>query len=131
MRRPIASLSFMPVYQTRFRFQIIKFKNKATVCKYAVPDGYPENPLKGEVIDISAVADPEILFLASVDIKNGALVEAGSRTVAIVGVADTITEAEKIAEAEISKVVGPLFHRKDIGTDQIIKKRVDHMVSLR
>ena len=109
----------------------VKFKNKATVCKYAVPDGYPENPLKGEVIDISAVADPETLFLASVDIKNGDLVEAGSRTVAIVGVADTITEAEKIAEAEISKVVGPLFHRKDIGTDEIIKKRVDHMASLR
>ena len=109
----------------------VKFKNKATVCKYAVPDGYPENPLKGEVIDISAVADPETLFLASVDIKNGNLVEAGSRTVAIVGVAESITEAEKIAEAEILKVTGPLFHRKDIGTDEIVKKRIDHMASLR
>ncbi len=109
----------------------VKFKNKATVCKYAVPDGYPENPLKGEVIDISAVADPETLFLASVDIKNGNLVEVGSRTVAIVGVAESITEAEKIAEAEILKVTGPLFHRKDIGTDEIVKKRIDHMASLR
>ena len=109
----------------------VKFKNKATVCKYAVPDGYPENPLKGEVIDISAVADPETLFLASVDIKNGSLVEVGSRTVAIVGVAESITEAEKIAEAEILKVTGPLFHRKDIGTDEIVKKRIDHMASLR
>ncbi len=69
--------------------------------------------------------------MASVDIKNGSLVEVGSRTVAIVGVAESITEAEKIAEAEILKVTGPLFHRKDIGTDEIVKKRIDHMASLR
>ena len=24
----------------------IKFKNKATVCKYAVPNGYPDKPVK-------------------------------------------------------------------------------------
>ena len=49
----------------------------------------------------------------------------------MVGVADSITEAEKIAEKEISSVSGPLFHRKDIGTDAIIQKRVEHMRALR
>jgi len=59
------------------------------------------------------------------------LVEAGSRTVAIVGIADTISEAEKIAEKEVSSIAGPLFHRIDIGTDDVIQKRIDHMESLR
>jgi phosphoribosylamine--glycine ligase len=48
-----------------------------------------------------------------------------------VGIADTISEAEKIAEKEVSSISGPLFHRTDIGTDTVIQKRIDHMNSLR
>ena len=71
------------------------------------------------------------LHYASVDIKNGNLIEAGSRTIAIIGIEDTIEKAEKIAEREISKIEGPLFHRKDIGTNSLIQKRIKHMDSLR
>ena len=108
----------------------VKFLNKATVCKYAVPKGYPDSPVKGEPIDVSEVENPDGLFYASVDIHNGLLVEAGSRTVAIVGVSDTISDAEKIAEKEVSVITGPLYHRSDIGTDMSIQKRIDHMISL-
>ena len=71
------------------------------------------------------------LFYASVDIKHGSLVEAGSRTVAVVGIADSIAEAEVIAEKEVSSVSGPLFHRSDIGTKTVIQDRINHMSSLR
>ncbi len=43
----------------------------------------------------------------------------------------TIKGAKKIAEKEISKIEGPLFHRKDIGTSSLIQKRIEHMDSLR
>ncbi|MED5426271.1 MAG: phosphoribosylamine--glycine ligase [Candidatus Neomarinimicrobiota bacterium] len=109
----------------------VRFSNKATVCKYAVPEGYPDSPVKGEPIDVSGISNPDGLFYASVDIKNGQLVEAGSRTVAVVGMADTISDAEKLAENEVSSIKGPLFHRTDIGTDIIIQKRIDHINSLR
>ena len=109
----------------------VKFRNQATVCKYAVPEGYPDNPVKGEPIDVSGIENREGLFYASVDIKNDQLVEAGSRTVAVVGMADSITAAEQIAEREISTVTGPLFHRTDIGTKELVQKRVEHMDSLR
>ncbi len=109
----------------------VQFQNKATVCKYAVPEGYPEKPVKGKPIDVSNVVNTDDLFYASVDIQNGQLVEAGSRTVAVVGIANTISQAEKIAENEISAVEGPLFHRTDIGSMQLVKKRVEHMDSLR
>ncbi len=109
----------------------VHFSNKATVCKYAVPEGYPNSPVKGEQIDISKIKNPDGLFYASVDIQNGKLVEAGSRTVAVVGMADSISNAEKIAEKEVSAIAGPLFHRSDIGTDMVIQKRINHMKSIR
>ena len=109
----------------------VHFSNKATVCKYAVPEGYPNSPVKDEQIDISKIKNPDGLFYASVDIQNGKLVEAGSRTVAVVGMADSISNAEKIAEKEVSAIAGPLFHRSDIGTDMVIQKRINHMKSIR
>ncbi len=109
----------------------VRFLNKATVCKYAVPKGYPASPLKGKKIDVSSVVDPDGLFFASVDTKNRTLIETGSRTVAFVGIANSITEAEKIAESEICRVQGPLFHRKDIGTKKLVQKRIKNMESLR
>jgi len=109
----------------------VHFSNKATVCKYAVPEGYPDSPVKNEQIDISKIENPDGLFYASVDIQNGKLIEAGSRTVAVVGMADSISNAEKIAEKKVSAIAGPLFHRSDIGTDMVIQKRINHMKSLR
>ena len=109
----------------------VQFRNKASVCKYAVPEGYPDNPVKGESINVSSVENSDGLFYASVDIKNGSLIESGSRTVAVVGMADSIAEAEAIAEKEVSSVSGPLFHRSDIGTETVIQNRIDHMNSLR
>jgi phosphoribosylamine--glycine ligase len=109
----------------------VRFKNKATVCKYAVPEGYPDNPVKGESIDLSNIENPDTLFYASVDMHNGKLIEAGSRTVAVVGMAESISAAEQIAEKEVSAVGGPLFHRVDIGTDLLVQQRVEQMKLLR
>ena len=109
----------------------IQFENKATVCKYAVPEGYPDNPIKNESIDVSKVKNSDLLYYASVDIKDGVLVESGSRTIATVGISNSIFSAEKIAEESISCVEGPLFHRTDIGTSLLIEKRKNNMDSLR
>ena len=109
----------------------VSFSRRATVCKYAVPEGYPDSPVKGEPIDVSAVTDTDQLYYASVDMKDGTLIEAGSRTVAYVGIAESLVKAEAKAGAEISKVRGPLFHRTDIGTTELIQKRVEHMQTLR
>ena len=109
----------------------VRFKNKATVCKYAVPEGYPDNPIKGKSIDITKIENPDGLFYASVDVRDGKLVEVGSRTVAVVGIAESISAAEQIAERDISALSGPLFHRADIGTEALVQKRVEQMKLLR
>jgi formyltetrahydrofolate-dependent phosphoribosylglycinamide formyltransferase len=98
------------------------FLKKATVCKYAVPEGYPDAPVKNQKIDVSSVKNKEQLYYAAVDELEDGLYETGSRTVAIVGIADTIAEAEVISEEEIQRVSGPLFHREDIGKKSFSKK---------
>ncbi len=109
----------------------ISFQNKATVCKYAVPNGYPDNPIKDSPIDIPPVTAPARLYLASVDERDGVLYACGSRTIAAVGVADTIAEAEQQAEAAVSQIKGEVFHRKDIGTNALIQQRLAMMQQLR
>jgi len=109
----------------------IQFDKKATVCKYAVPQGYPDSPIKGEKIDTSNVKNIESLYFASVDEVDGNLIESGSRTLAAIGVADTIALAEKTAEESISNVKGPLFYRKDIGRQNLLNRRIENMRKLR
>jgi phosphoribosylamine--glycine ligase len=112
----------------------VKFENLATVCKYVVPKGYPENPVKGVPIDLSKVP-PESeklrMFFAAVDKGNDGIYRiSGSRAIAFVGIGANVAEAEKIAEDAASAVRGPVYHREDIGTQDLIAKRVAHMESL-
>lgn len=111
--------------------EAVKFAHAATVCKYAVPEGYPDQPVKNAEINVSKVVNPEQLYLGAVDMINDKLVETGSRTAAVVGVAATLSEAEKAAEEDINRIVGPLFHREDIGTHALIQKRINQMRELR
>jgi len=111
----------------------ITFRKRATVCKYVVPNGYPENPLKSARIDLSAVPaeSPHLkIYRAAVEEREGALYMTGSRAIAFVGIGATLAEAEIIAERAASAVKGPVFHRRDIGTSDLIQKRIEHMMSL-
>ena len=109
----------------------IRFSNKATVCKYAVPEGYPTNPIKGAEFTVSELPKGVKMYYASVNEVDGRLIIGGSRTVAFVGIGDTIEEAEKLAQTGVEAVDGPVFYRKDIGTQELIQKRIDMMRKLR
>lgn len=109
----------------------VKFAHRATVCKYAVPDGYPDHPIKNAVIDISNVQHPDQLYFGAVDERDGLLYATGSRAIAVLGMADTIANAEIIAEQEMNRIQGQLYHRTDIGTDDLIHRRIVQMEDLR
>ena len=108
----------------------VKFEPQATVCKYAVPNGYPDSPEKGFAVSIENV-DIDSLFFAAVKEDENKIIATGSRTVACVGVDKEVSGAEQKAEAGISRVVGNLFHRKDIGTAALIQKRIENMKKVR
>lgn len=108
----------------------VEFEHKATVLKYIVPDGYPENPRKGEKIEIGEIPAGVKMYYGSVDARDDGIYLSSSRALAFVGIADTIAEAEKLAQSAVGGVKGPVFYRKDIGTKELIQKRVDLMKSL-
>lgn len=108
----------------------VEFDKKATVCKYIVPEGYPDSPVKNKKIEVGEIPDGVKVYYASVDSRDDGLYLCGSRAVAMVGIADDLKEAEKLAEKGVRAVTGPVFHRKDIGTPALIDKKVEMMKNL-
>ena len=132
---PIMNNDFVAVCQAIIEGKLHKikpdFKQMATVCKYAVPEGYPTNPVDGKKIFLGEVPKNVKVYYASVDKKKDGLYMSKSRALAFVGIAPTLEQAEVIAEDGICSVKGPIFHREDIGTKELIEKRVQHMKRLR
>jgi len=111
----------------------LDFAEQATVCKYAVPDGYPTDPEAGAKVQVDEEsAGDALLYYASVDERDDGIYTTTSRSFALVGVADSISEAEEIAEDALA-VAGEegLRVRHDIGKADLIQRRIDHMTELR
>jgi len=111
----------------------LSFSERATVCKYAVPDGYPTDPEAGAEVAIDADSAGEAsLFYASVDAREDGVYTTTSRSFAVVGVADSIAAAEAIVEDAFDRTgTEGLRVRHDIGTSDLVRKRIDHMDELR
>jgi phosphoribosylamine--glycine ligase len=108
----------------------VSFDAQATVCKYLVPDGYPDSPHAGDPVFIGP-HDDALLYYANIERMNGGLVTQTSRTLAFVGMGETLDEAEQAAESAASGVTGKVRHRRDIGTRELLSRRIAHMKELR
>jgi phosphoribosylamine--glycine ligase len=118
----------------------LDFAPRATVCKYAVPAGYPTDPEAGARIavdeeSVAAAAEgggdgDALLFYASVDAREDGLYTTTSRAFAVVGLAATITDAEAIAEDALAAAGDGLRIRHDIGTSELVQRRIDHVERL-
>ena len=110
----------------------LSFSGEATVCKYAVPDGYPTDPDAGAeiAVDEESVGDA-LLYYASVDERDGRLYTTTSRAFAVVGRGDSIAAAETQAEDALAAAGDRVRIRNDIGTADLVQRRIDHMDELR
>lgn len=111
----------------------VAFRPEATVCKYIVPAGYPDRPAAGAVIDRSRVL-PESAGLryypAAVEERDGDLILTASRGIAVVGIGPTLGVAFERAEEAASRFGGPVYYRRDIGSEALVGRRVAHMAAL-
>ena len=108
----------------------VSFERAATVCKYIVPEGYPEAPGPSAPIDLPAPG-PARLYYANVEERDGRLWTLRSRTLAFVGTGATLDEAEDAAERGAAGVTGLVRHRRDIGTQALLEQRSAHMRAIR
>ncbi len=112
--------------------QEVKFSNMATVCKYLVPKGYPGNSEIDKPININNINQSNNLklYYASVYEKDGVIYTQKSRSIAVVGIGSTIEEAEQISESACEKIASnspSVWFRKDIGTKELISKKIERM----
>ncbi|HID72703.1 TPA: phosphoribosylamine--glycine ligase, partial [Candidatus Micrarchaeota archaeon] len=116
-----------------------RFSDEATVVKYLVPEWYPDSPAAAlQTLDTEVSVDLESVegkgakvYYASVFEEEGKIHVTTSRSFGVLGKAKTVEDAERIAESACAAFSGPLRHRKDIGTEPLIRKRVEHMKELR
>jgi phosphoribosylamine--glycine ligase len=115
--------------------QKLRMREQATVCKYVVPEGYGTKSMIGELIDVDEKSITNVgaeLFYASVNKDNRLVRTTSSRSLAVVGAADEISQAEQICEQALEHVKGDhIFIRHDIGTSELIEQRIMHMNMLR
>jgi phosphoribosylamine--glycine ligase len=135
---PLLKTPLLDIFKSMIKKELselkIDFAKLATVCKYLVPEGYPVSPRKNEPIEVNEekiIKEGADLFYSSVsEVEPGKIITTTSRAIAIVGIADKLAKAEEIAEKATSYVKGPLFHRKDVGTKELVQKRIDHLKEL-
>ena len=136
---PLLDSDFVELCQAMIKGEVekhqLKIKPLATVCKYVVPEGYGKQSMVGEKISVD---DKQIskkgsqLFYASVNKSNDHVTTTSSRSLAVVGIAESIATAEQLCEQSLQFVSGEhMFIRHDVGTAELIQKRIDHMNKLR
>lgn len=103
----------------------LSFKTQASVCQYLVPKGYPQSSVSAP-IDISGVSNLDHLFYGAVDGATPMMMT-GSRAIAVLGTGNTLADAHQQVSQTISQIKGQFFYRADIGTQQLVQARVDHM----
>ncbi|MSR67546.1 phosphoribosylamine--glycine ligase [Candidatus Peribacteria bacterium] len=135
---PILETDFVAICQSiiagTLSQDLVKFAPKATVCKYITPKSYPEDKKeKGQrVLVPERIPDDARLYYGDVTMNDtGCMILGTSRSIGVVGIGDTIGDAEKLAQEVCERFSGPVRFRQDIATIESIQKRVDLMQRLR
>ncbi len=139
---PILKTDFVEVCEKAISHSLsdikkLEFEPVATVVKYLCPEGYPTNSVKNVPFTKykSTEKNPQTgnqqIFFASVGLEDDKLILKGSRAIGILGTGKNIEQALKNCESLITEFEGPVFFRKDIGTKNLIQKRIDHMTHIR
>ena len=110
------------------------FEPKSSVCKYVVPEGYGTKSMADQEIQVDEAAilkEGAIMYYANVNEKDGRIFTTTSRSVGIVGIADSIQDAEAIAERALGHVKGRIHVRHDIAKKDMLEAKVKRMDQIR
>ena len=109
---------FSAIIEGRLDTMQINFEKRATVCKYIVPPGYGVQPTAGVPLKVGTAEINSLgaqVFFAKVDRVDDQLLTTTSRSIAILGISQSVSEAEKMVEQALQYVEGDFYVRHDIG----------------
>lgn len=110
------------------------FQEKASVCKYVVPEGYGTKSMAGEEIKVDEAGiykEGALLYYASVNERDGKIFTTTSRSAGVVGIADSIEQAEAITERALGHISGRIHVRHDIAKKAMLDAKVARMRTIR
>ena len=96
----------------------VEFDRRSAVCVMLVSGGYPENYVKGYPISGLDKVDGAVVFHSGTVLKDGQVVTAGGRVIAVSSYGEGKEEALQKSFAEAQKIVfKDKYFRSDIGQD--------------
>lgn len=96
----------------------VEFDRRSAVCVMLVSGGYPENYVKGYPISGLDKVDGAVVFHSGTVLKDGQVVTAGGRVIAVSSYGEDKEEALQKSFAEAQKIVfKDKYFRSDIGQD--------------
>lgn len=103
----------------------VSFKNKATTLKYVVPRGYGLHPEPGILkVDSGLERDDLRIYYAAVSGTKEEVQMSSSRSIALVGIANSICEASEKVENSLSHIHGNYYVRHDIGSREMMERKI-------
>ncbi len=115
---------FLDIYSGTLKNNI-KFDNKSTVLKYIVPPGYGMEPVETELKIKDNIENNNFkLYYATVSGELTKVKTTKSRSLALIGIADSIYEASDIVESNLKNITGNYYIRHDIGTRNMIENKI-------
>ncbi len=105
----------------------LSFERVSTVCRYYVPHGYGDRPVKGSALSIDEKKIAEtgaMLYYGSVNSEDGKLTTTTSRSFALLAKRADPWEACAVIERAGQFVGGLVYTRKDIGTREEMERKM-------
>jgi phosphoribosylamine--glycine ligase len=102
----------------------LRFAHKATVCKYVTPPGYGDKPEAGVRLRLEMPKIESLgvkVYFAKLTEKNGELYTTTSRSAALLGIGDSVDEAESMVEQSLPYIHGKYHIRHDIGKAELVQ----------
>ncbi|MDO5851552.1 MAG: phosphoribosylamine--glycine ligase [Methanobacteriaceae archaeon] len=108
----------------------VKFNKKASVCKYVVPDNYPNTKYQDTIVKVDEENIQKLggeVYYAAVYEDDEGIKLTSSRALGVIATADTISEAESICEDCMKYITGNIYHRSDIATKKSLAEKQENM----
>ena len=107
----------------------VGFNKIASVCKYVVPDNYPNTKAADTIVNIDTekIEDAKVFYAAVYADENDDVRLTSSRALGVLATGDTIAEAEAKCEKAIEYIDGEVYHRSDVATEDLLNEKIEHM----
>jgi phosphoribosylamine--glycine ligase len=103
----------------------VNFNPLSTALKYIVPVGYGSKPEPG-MLEVGDLDYPNVsVYYAAVSGSISSVKMTSSRSLAMIATGQSIEEASDAVERSMSCIRGNFYHRRDIGSRELMKKKIE------